>query len=82
MKQHMTSVRLQLEDGINIMPALSPVTRGGTPSHSGHSPDIFSVSVFFEFLTGVLRGGLVEVVVKLLFEYCGAGGYKNYAGLF
>ena len=57
---------------------LSQQTRHFSTTHH----DIFSVSVFFEFLTGVLRGGLVEVVVKLLFEYCGAGGYKNYAGLF
>jgi hypothetical protein len=32
MKQHMTSVRLQLEDGINIMPAPVPSDQGGTPS--------------------------------------------------
>ena len=32
MKQHMASVRLQLEDGINIMPAPVPSDQGGTPS--------------------------------------------------
>ncbi len=43
MKQHMASVRLQLEDGINIMPAPVPSDQGGTTSmplpacHSQHA---------------------------------------------